>query len=143
MTIQQSRITRRTLFLRVAISEIFQVGLLTYFLLFLLEYLQMGFVTFFFNLNILLGVVLVSGVITATIPAVQVSRQPTSFTVVTRLFLSFADGVVVFLLILAKAKSLQSDVVIVGIFCGILALGLTYILTETREEEDILKKISR
>lgn len=44
-------------------EEFFQYSLITYLILLLAETLKEGFVSFFFNLNILLVVVLVSGVI--------------------------------------------------------------------------------
>jgi hypothetical protein len=47
----------------IIISELFNVSLVTYLILLLLETLSKGFVSDFFNLNILLGIVLVSGII--------------------------------------------------------------------------------
>jgi hypothetical protein len=44
-------------------EEFFQYSLITYLILLLAETLKEGFVSFFFNLNILLVVVLVSGVV--------------------------------------------------------------------------------
>ena|SRR5256885_6227406 len=43
--------------------EIFQFSLVTYLILLLTEALQQGFVSYFFDLNILLGIVFVSGII--------------------------------------------------------------------------------
>jgi hypothetical protein len=47
----------------IIISELFNVSLVTYLILLLLETLSKGFVSDFFNLNILLGIVLISGII--------------------------------------------------------------------------------
>lgn len=44
-------------------TELFHVSLVTYLILLLLETLDKGFVSDFFNLNILLGIVLLSGIV--------------------------------------------------------------------------------
>lgn len=44
-------------------KEFFQYSLVTYLILLLAETLKQGIVSFFFNLNILLGIVLISGVV--------------------------------------------------------------------------------
>lgn len=49
--------------LNIITKEIFQVSLITYLILLLAETVQEGFVSYFFNLNILLALVLVSGII--------------------------------------------------------------------------------
>ncbi|SRR6266403_2262056 len=49
--------------LHIIAEEFFQFSLITYLILFLTETLQTGFVSNFFNLNILLEIVLASGVI--------------------------------------------------------------------------------
>jgi len=45
------------------IGEIFQFSLVTYIILLLVETVQEGFVSYFFNLNILLGFVLLMGIL--------------------------------------------------------------------------------
>jgi len=45
------------------VKEIFQYSLVTYLILLLAESIKEGIVSYFFNLNILLGVVLISGII--------------------------------------------------------------------------------
>lgn len=49
--------------LGIIFSELFNVSLVTYLILLLLETLDKGFVSDFFNMNILLAIVLVSGVV--------------------------------------------------------------------------------
>lgn len=49
--------------LGIIINELFQVSLVTYLILLLLETLDKGFVSNVFNLNYLLGVVLISGIL--------------------------------------------------------------------------------
>src|SRR5690348_15382582 len=44
-------------------KELFQVSLITYLVLLIVETIKVNFVSFFFNLNILLGLVLVSGIV--------------------------------------------------------------------------------
>lgn len=46
-------------------KEFFQYSLVAYLILLLIETIKEGFVSFFFNLNILLGIVLISGLIMA------------------------------------------------------------------------------
>lgn len=55
-------------------SEIFQISLLTYLILALLESLKPGFISYFFNLNILLGVVLVCGIV-SVLPLPATSKK--------------------------------------------------------------------
>ena len=49
--------------LNIIFEQIFQIFLLTYLILLLAETVKTGFVSFFFNLNILLVVVLISGIL--------------------------------------------------------------------------------
>lgn len=45
------------------VGELFQFSLVTYIILLIAETLQEGFVSYFFNINILLGIVLLTGII--------------------------------------------------------------------------------
>lgn len=51
------------LFIHLIIEPFFQYALVTYLILLLAETIKEGIVSFFFNINILLGIVLVSGII--------------------------------------------------------------------------------
>jgi hypothetical protein len=48
--------------INIVITEVFHVSLITYVLFLLVEIVYEDFIRFFFNLNILLGIVLVSGI---------------------------------------------------------------------------------
>lgn len=50
-------------YLSIISKELFQTSLVTYLILLLAETVKTGFVSFFFNMNILVGVVLVSGIV--------------------------------------------------------------------------------
>lgn len=57
------------------ISEIFYAGLALFFPLLLLENWKHGFVTYFFNLNVLLCIILVSGIFTAAFPVLSLNGE--------------------------------------------------------------------
>src|SRR5688500_606934 len=54
---------KKKLTLAILSQELFQFSLVTYLILLLTETIKEGFVSYFFNLNILLGVVLFSGIV--------------------------------------------------------------------------------
>lgn len=61
MLLPSSRLSNVHLFAQEVIAEIFKVSLLLYLFFFLIEYFKSGFISVFFNMNVLLGIILISG----------------------------------------------------------------------------------
>lgn len=111
------------------IEEIFQFSLVTYLLLLLAETLQEGFVSYFFNLNILLGVVLVTGIVMVFTHSEQINQSPPPqklkiIDVLYILMIALGAGFLVYY----KTKELGQIAIIVAVITGVLIILLSLLI---------------
>src|SRR5882724_5221310 len=104
-------------------EEFFQFSLITYLILLFAETLQTGFVSYFFNLNILLGVVLISGItmlITQReqkekpLPRKKMRRSDVIYTI----FLALGGGLLVYL----KVQEIGNIAIIIACITTIIII---------------------
>jgi len=110
-------------------EEFFQFSLITYLILLFAETLQTGFVSYFFNLNILLGVVLISGItmlITQReqkekpLPRKKMRRSDVIYTI----FLALGGGLLVYL----KVQEIGNIAIIIACITTIIIILLSFLL---------------
>jgi len=110
-------------------GEIFKYSLITYLLLILTETLQEGFVSYFFNLNILLVVVLINGVIMVLthheiLESETKPKKITSGDVQNILIFAVLGGGLVYL----KTEILGKISILIALFAGIIIILLSILL---------------
>ena len=121
------------------VSEVFKISLLSYLLLYLIEDFFPGFVSGFFSMNILLGIVAGSGVFTVAIekPAAESDKEAKIKDkikirdIIFIVILSIIAGGLIYL----KTKSLGGLGLAISIISGIIIL-LMSILLLTEEQYD-------
>lgn len=119
-----------------AISEEgFHISLITYLVLLLLESIKEQFVSYFFDLNILLGVVLVTGILMALTSSERnetvSSHKPFSWYGRYVALLSIGGALLVFY----KTESLGALSLVVSIVTGVIIFLLSYVLMHEENEE--------
>jgi hypothetical protein len=108
--------------------EFFQFSLLTYLILLLTEALSEGFVSFFFNLNILLGVVLLCGVVTILTYNKNLTLPPSKKMTRVDIEYSIALALVAGLFVLYKMQGLGPESLLIASITGIIILILTLLI---------------
>jgi len=121
--------------LHILLEELFQFSLITYLILLLAETLQTGFVSYFFNLNILLGVVLVSGILMVLTHNEQLDAHRTHHKITTVdlqyvLLLALGGG----LLVYYKTQALGQIAKLIAILTGgiIVLLSLLVLIDDKK-----------
>ncbi|MGH7204035.1 MAG: hypothetical protein ACREHC_06345 [Candidatus Levyibacteriota bacterium] len=121
--------------LHVVSEQFFQYSLMTYLLLLLTETIKEGLVSFFFNLNILLGVVVLSGIVMITTHnekydvQIQTKKKPKIlwWDILYTILLAFGGAVLVFI----KTHDLGSLSLFISLLTGgIIVLLSILVLTE-------------
>lgn len=127
--------------LNIVFEEFFQFSLITYLILILLESFRQGFVSFFFNINILLFLVLASGVVMVLTRTEHIQISTTkkinlSSDLQNGLIFAVIGGLIVFL----KTENLGQVSIITSIFTMLIILLLSYLfLTDKhRSRQNIL-----
>lgn len=114
---------------------IFQYSLITYLLLLLAETIQEGFVSFFFNLNLLLIVVLISGIMMVLTHEEKLEphsppQKMTSADLQNTLFFAIMGG----LLVYYKTQLLGKLSILLAILTGTIIILLSVLLFTNPEE---------
>ncbi|HYK08036.1 MAG TPA: hypothetical protein VEW42_00880 [Candidatus Eisenbacteria bacterium] len=115
--------------IHVVVREFFQFAFVTYLLLLLLETIKSGFVSYFFNLNILLGVVLGSGALTALTQDKHEEKEKPSqrnlgADIQNSIFLAVGGGLLVFY----KTQELGNISFAIAILTMLLIMLLSFLL---------------
>lgn len=108
-------------------QDFFTVMLITYLLLLLLEELKEGFVSYYLNLNIILGIVIASGIITVLGSEDKLEKKPEGLTAKDYIWI-FVLGVIGAALIFYKTKDLGNLSYIISIISGTLIILLSILL---------------
>jgi len=128
-------------FLRDIVQNIFEASLVLYLIFLLLETIKEGFISFFFNLNILLVVVLISGVIAVLVGKEEVEgeAQAQEFTLKDLVFI-LGLGLLGTVLVWYKTADLGALSYLLSILSGILIVLLSVITLGGEEEIGVLLK---
>lgn len=135
---------KKKLTLAILSQELFQFSLVTYLILLLAETIKEGFVSYFFNLNILLGVVLVSGVVMVLTHDERIEKL-TKLTEKPKEKLSdwdyyYIGGITLggALLVYYKTQDLGNISLLLTIITAVIIALLSYlIMTDRNDEKDI------
>lgn len=128
---------------QIIVREVFVVSLLTYLLFSLIDDISRVFISDFFNLHILLGIVVVSGIITMLFPSAEETRTTSSArrSIGSALML-LGLGVIAAVLILLRTVTQGKVSILYALLAGAATVGITYILSvsegkprETKEDE--------
>ncbi|MDP3941662.1 MAG: hypothetical protein Q8Q49_05130 [bacterium] len=116
-------------------KEFFQYSLTTYLLLLLAETLKEGFVSYFFNLNILLGIVIISGIVMAIMQTRMLEENPpkkmTSADLEYSLLLAIGGGMLVYY----KTKELGNIALLIAVLTAFIILLLSFLILLDGEEK--------
>lgn len=108
--------------------EVFQVSLVTYLILLILESIKSGFVGNFVNINYLLPVILISGIaMTVLADSEQVSEQPKrigEFDIYYIVAMSVGAGMLVYY----KTSELGTISVVISVICSIVIILLSLLV---------------
>lgn len=115
------------------INQVFHVFLVTYLLLLLLEEVFTGIVLDYLNLNYLLIIVLIAGVLTVLFPTKEKKRKEkaTGKDYLYTIFLGIAGTVIIFI----KTKELGWLSYLISIIAGILIILLSFLVLEEDEKK--------
>lgn len=133
----------RNIHIHVLIKEFFQFALVAYLLLFLTETLKAGFVSYFFNLNILLGIVLGSGILMVLTSDDGVehhvpSKRNISVDIQNSILLAVAGGLLIFF----KMQELGKISLVIAILSMILIAFVSFLsLTDSQQPVAYVKKV--
>lgn len=117
-------------------KELFIISLIFYLILFLLEIIFPGFVSYNFNLNWVLGLVLALGLIAAFAPEVSKEKvegegKPKILDYITSVFLGILGGVLVFV---KMGFTSYLSLIVAGVV-GVLIIAFSLILLTVQDEE--------
>lgn len=122
--------------LKLIIADIFQASLLLYLLLSLIELYRSGFASIFINLNYLLWIALISGLIMLIFgkqekkaPSTIIQKQMQWWDYLFILFLGLAAGILIYL----KISELHWIAILISAFACILIWLLAYLIFNEEE----------
>lgn len=109
------------------VSDIFQVSLISYLVLLLIEEFASGFATNFLNINWLLGIIVVSGVLTIIFyqeDKQQETRQVKWWDYLLIVLLGISAGIIIFW----QMQDLEWIAIVISIFSGLIIILISYFL---------------
>lgn len=117
---------------QIIVRELFVVSLLTYLLFSLIDDISRGFISDFFNLHILLGIVVVSGIITMLFPsadAVETRITKGARRSIGSALMLLGLGVIAAVLVLLRTATQGKVSALYALLAGLATAGITYILS--------------
>lgn len=118
------------------ISEIFKISLITYLIFYLIDSFKTGFITDYFNLNLLLIITILSGIFTVIFKKeVEVKKELQKIKKREYIFIIFL-GIISAGLIYYKIKSIGRLSYIISIISGIIIILLSILLLNDQQEDD-------
>lgn len=126
------------------VKEVFQISLISYLVFYLIEDFKPGFITNYFNLNIILILTIISGIITVLFEGKESSfetgheekvPEEKKIKKIDYLFIVVL-GVVAAIIIFFKIKSLGWLAPIISIISGIIIILISILLLWDRGEEE-------
>jgi len=125
-------------FLSDIITEFFKVSLLSYLFFYLLENFVVGFVVNFFNLNILLYLTIISGVVTVWIKddkkVEEAAAEKQKFRIREIIFIILL-GIISSLLIYYKIKEIGWVALVIAPLSGIIVILLSFLIYNQNDNE--------
>lgn len=116
------------------ISEIFKISLISYLVFYLIESFKSGFITDYFNLNILLIITILSGIFTVLVQSEEEKREPQKIKKRDYIFIVIL-GVVAAGLIYYKIKGIGWLSYVISIISGIIIILLSILLLNEPEND--------
>ncbi|MFC1687638.1 hypothetical protein ACFL0L_03595 [Patescibacteria group bacterium] len=114
-------------FTRQIIKELFKVSLVSYFLLYLINDLAPGFVSRYFNLNIVLVIIVVSGIISIFGGEEEVKKEKKHIRMLDYIFILIA-GLITAILIFVGIKDMGKLAYLVSIVAGGIVIIISILL---------------
>lgn len=111
--------------LHIICEETFQISLAGYLILLLVETVKEGFVSNFFNLNILLGIILISGIGMAVLGG---KSQELTRTKENHLYWGFAFSIITACIVYYKIQNLGTFAIIISIASFLIVLLFSYLI---------------
>jgi hypothetical protein len=136
MLLQSSKYEKVIWLVREAISEIFKVSLISYLLAYLIENFKAGFIADYFNLNILLWLTIISGVLSVWIKGdeVEKKKEPQKIKVRDYVFIVLL-GLASMALIYYKIKTIGWLAYLIAPISGVIVILLSILLLNDESEE--------
>lgn len=126
------------------VREVFQVSLIAYLVFYLIEDFKVGFITNYFNLNILLILTIISGIITVLLEEKETSfgegyeeKVPEEEKIKKRDYIFIIIlGIIAAIIIFFRIKSLGWLAPVISIISGIIIIMISILLLWGKEEKE-------